>query len=396
MRKVFLFFIALLLLPQFSSAAGISYEEWGFKEAEDIRAWDFQGMETAHLSPEGLVFDIETQATMFRDLPDGFHDSVDAIELSYDPTGLEEVTLLLLSFDDSGDIARRFRLGFLVTRNGPVRQYVPLDLYRKDIKGTEKLAVVFRGNAQNVSFQSVRFIRYGIFEKIGAMWESFWNLQPFEPFTINILHGPTISTDAGPTIGMAEWQHILARSVNAYFLVGLSLFGFLLLFIGLYRTEKRGEEWNAVRRSSLALFLGAILGVWLFYDFRMGTEFLRNVIRDHHSFIAAPASQKKFRDLGRFPEFVKFARPYLINVDGYEVFFHERWPYFGMLRYETYPAKPNPNDPQFDTWVIYDRTDMAVDAEGRLLLSGKPITQPGEILGRFDDRSFIFRGIYTP
>ena len=67
------------------------------------------------------------------------------------------------------------------------------------------------------------------------------------------------------------------------------------------------------------------------------------------------------------------------------------WPYFGSLRYYTYPSLPNPDEPVSDTWVIYDRSDITVGEDGMLYLNTEPFTKPGELLGRFDENSFVFR-----
>ncbi len=330
---------------------------------------------------------------MFRPLPADFYSSVDGIEIAYDAAGLEEVSLLLLQFNDDNKITRRFKIGFL-GGEGPTTEYIPLDLHRSDIVGTEEIAIVYKGDAKGVSFNHIKFFKYNLFEEMLGAWRSFWKMQSFQPFTINILHGPVVIRDIGP-YHLAESQHVLARSVNAYLIVGLSLFGIALLFFGFYRRRRRGEAWNDVRRSLLLIFFGMVLFVWLFYDLRMGSEFIRNVADDHWNFIQAPPLQQKFRDIGNFPEFAEGAREHLTGVEQYEFFTRDRWPFFGMMRYETYPAKPNPNEPSSDVWVIYDRSDMRMGNDGRLMLSGQAITEPGEVLWRFDSSSFIFRGAYT-
>ena len=151
-----------------------------------------------------------------------------------------------------------------------------------------------------------------------------------------------------------------------------------------------------VRSFVLRTFFACIAVVWVLYDYRMGAEFIVNVFRDHRMFIAANSAEATFRDLGKFPSFVAFAKPFLEETKVYEFFVPDRWPYFGMMRYETSPAMPNPGDPLSDLWVIFDRSDMSVDVGGRLVLAGNPITKPGTLIARFDEKSFIFRGSYAP
>src|SRR3989344_4624964 len=376
------------------STEAVQIQEWKIETQDALKEWNFSGINEGRVTSAGFQFDVTEQATMFRPLPKDFHSSVDGIELAYDAAGLEEVSLLLLQFNNDNKITRRFKIGFL-GGEGPTTEYIPLDLHRSDIAGTEEIAIVYKGDAKGVIFGHVKFFRYNLFEEMLGAWRSFWRMQSFQPFTINILHGPVVIRDIGPYF-LAESQHVLARSVNAYLLVGLSVFGIVLLFFGFYRIQSRGEQWNDERRNLLAIFFGTILAVWLLYDLRMGSEFIRNVAHDHWNYIVPPAPEKNFRDIGNFHEFAAGARKHLEGVEQYELFMRDRWPFFGMMRYETYPAKPNPGEPSSDVWLIYDRKDMRVSNDGRLMLSGEPITEAGEVLWRFDPSSFLFRGAYTP
>ena len=389
--------VALFLILPFAGTAEAAkprvYELWQFKEDGDVDAWNYAGLEQGELMSEGMRFNVIDRAAFFRPLPEGFRDHVDALRLRWDATGLDEVAVLFLTLDDAGEIAKRFRLAFPI-QEGPTYEYIPLDFYRKYIEDADILAVTFVGNATNVTFDSVRFLQYTRIEKLRGVWESFADLQPTTPYSINILLGPTITSDIGPFRDYRDWRQ-LSLSLNAYILVGISLLGIALLFIALVR-RNRGEDWIVVRNFILKTLFTCIAAVWVLYDFRMGAEFLTNVYRDHRAFIAVDPKEAMFRDLGKFPSFVAFAKPFLEKENVYEFFVPDRWPYFGMMRYETYPALPNPGDPLSDLWVVFDRSDMSVDAEGRLVLAGNPITNPGTLVARFDEQSFIFRGTYAP
>ncbi|HLC75536.1 MAG TPA: hypothetical protein VJB82_00230 [Candidatus Peribacterales bacterium] len=385
--------LALLLIPSHSFAAERVYELWEFMKDEDIDAWHYVGLDEGELMSEGLRFNVKDRAVIFRPLPEGFHQHVDALRFRWDATGLDEVAVLFLTLDDDGQIAKRFRLSFPVSK-GPTNEYIPIDFYRKDIEGSDVLAVTFVGNANNVVFDSVRFLHYTLFEKIRGVWESFADLQPLTPYSINILLGPTITSDIGSYRDYRDWRQ-LSLSLNAYLLVGIALFSIALLFVGLART-RRGAQWEDVRGMILRTLFAGIFAVWILYDVRMGAEFIANVFHDRSTYFAAEPAESSFRDIGKFPAFVAFAKPFLKEEEAYEFFVPDRWPYFGMMRYETYPALPNPGDPVSDLWVVFSRTDMSIDEENRLLLAGKPITAPGILVARFDAKSFIFRGAYAP
>jgi hypothetical protein len=63
----------------------------------------------------------------------------------------------------------------------------------------------------------------------------------------------------------------------------------------------------------------------------------------------------------------------------------------GAIRYATYPIVPTNDFTENDTWVIYDRPDVGVDAHGQLTIDGEALTAPGQVLGTFGPGSFVFR-----
>lgn len=395
--KLILAIVALTILaaPLPAEAANNVYKKWAFKTEEDIYSWNYSGMEEAMLQSNGIQFEVEDQAVMFRNLPEGFHRNVDALRVSYNPAELDEVSLLFLSFDTEGEIHRNFRITFPVIEDGGQTKYISLDSHRRDINRSGVFAFSFKGNSENVSVNSVEFLSYSTREKITGAWKSFWTMQNFEPFTINIMHGPVISVDEDSINDDENW-HILSQSINSYLLVGLAIFGCALLFREAFRSGRKKETWETVKWRIIITFFSVIAAVWILYDLRMGAEFVRNVVRDHSEYVVAEDSEKQFRDLGNFHEFIVFAKPLLADHMQYEVFFKDKWPYYGILRYETYPARPNLDEPVSDTWLIYDRSDITIDDDGRLVLKGVPFTEPGVMLGRFDEKSFIYRASVLP
>lgn len=383
---------SILAAPLPAEASKRLYEKWEFRTEADINSWNYTGLDEGILTTEGLEFDVTERAVMYRELPKGFHRHVDALRIRYDAGDLEEVAILFLKLhEEDQKIELRYRLSYPVEEEGPVSRYIPLSLYTGDIRGTDVLAVSYKGDSPKVSFDSVRFLHYTFLEKIAGAWKSFWSFEGFEPFTINIMHGPMIVTDIGALkedgIG---WQSRI-HSVNAYILVGLSLFGVGFLFWGFRMRLSQGWSWQKTHRKVLLIFAGAVAAVWIFYDARMGAEFVRNVMRDHMQYVAAESSEREFRDMGNFYDFIGFAKPFLTDHMQYEVFLYSRWPHAGVMRYYTYPAKPNQDDPVSDIWLVYDRDDVSVSQDGSLIVNNNPFTEPGEMLGRFDENSFVYR-----
>lgn len=395
MRQSFLLISLFLCIAPIGALAASPrvVEDWQFTSQDDITSWNYTAIEEVLLTSKGVQFDVENQAVMYRPLPENFLERTDLMEIHYDATGLDEVAFLFLTLDAKGEITRRVRLPFAVDAGKEKPLLLSLQPYRAEFAGAELFAVSFQGTAQGVTFGEIRFLHFSLWDKIASAWDSFLFREPFLPFTINIIHGPTI--DANPLAVRDASQHTTALSVNAPLLVGLSIFGFALLFFGWFRAW-RGEKWGMIRRRALLLFFGAVAVVWLLYDLRMGTEFILNVAQDQKEFVQALPAEKTFRDLGRFPSFVAFAKPFLQNVQTYEVLLTEQWPYYGMLRYETYPARPNLDAPVSDVWLIYDRPDVTINAAGQLMSDGAPFTESGELLGRFDASSFLYRAQPLP
>jgi hypothetical protein len=63
------------------------------------------------------------------------------------------------------------------------------------------------------------------------------------------------------------------------------------------------------------------------------------------------------------------------------------------MKYEAYPALPVAYDKDtegIDTWIIYNRNDIKPNEEGRLMLDGKAISPPGDIMMQFEPGAFVF------
>jgi hypothetical protein len=390
MRRLLFVVILFLLLPVQAEAKSTRvYEKWLFRTAEDIDAWKAVNLDEAKLMSEGLEFDVNEKAVFFRALPEGFHKNVDAIKMQYDGTGLDEIAIIVIRTNEEGDIENRFRL-VKIPQDGIDDLYIPLAFYRPDIEGADVFAVSFSGTAKDVTFDGVRFLHYSPLDKLYGAWKSFWIFEPFNAHTINILLGPTITSDIGPINTYVNWK-LLSLAVNAPIMLGLTLFGIALLFWGVWHVQSLGRDWRDVIRVILRRFLLVTLAVWVLYDFRMGWEFVNAVARDHVNYISADSAERTFRDRGRFYDFAKFTKELVKDREYYEVFLPDQWPYFGNMRYETYPSLPNADEPVSDTWVIYNRPDIWVNDDRKLVLGDMPFSNPGEVIGRFDEWSYIFR-----
>ncbi len=374
------------------SARAESVEEtWLFRNEGDIRDWHYAGLEDGILTADGLQFSVKGQAVLFRATPPGFDRNVDGLWISLDPSTLEEAALLLMEVGEGEKVLRRLRIALHPGEDSlHPGLYIPLTLYRLDMVGTNTLALSLKGEADRVTFGGVRLLRYSLWEKLRGAWQSFWILEPFRPHMINVLIGPVIVPDP---VSFSPTREILPLriSVNAYILLLFILLGIALFLYAALLAWVRGLSWSTLRRRMLTRFLLCIAVAWVFYDFRMSTEFFRAVAIDAEQYKSVPPESRTFRDLDRFYDFALFTQDLVSDREQYEIFAPDSWQYFGLLQYYTYPALPNDGEPVSDTWVVYARPDITLGEDARLYHAGEAFTQPGILLGRFDASSFVFR-----
>lgn len=212
---------------------------------------------------------------------------------------------------------------------------------------------------------------------------SFWTFDEARPYSINFLWGPQIGfTEAARG---KLYSALPPPYHSGTFALYVAIIGVLLVIIGISIMRTASRRTLFVR---CGIFL---LCTWVFFDVRMGSEFLSWVIHDHQTYITTQAGERTFRDRKQFYDFAEFAKPYVTDRTSYIFFARQPWPYLGNMRYLTYPSIPGIDYKNDDTWVIYDRPDMIVDTDGRLSTEGVVLTEPGVILGRFDASSFVFR-----
>jgi hypothetical protein len=130
-------------------------------------------------------------------------------------------------------------------------------------------------------------------------------------------------------------------------------------------------------------------------DVRMGGEFLSWMQHDAKTYSTVHEGLRTFRNRNRFYDFADMAKELVSDRTDYIFFAEREWPYLGNMRYITYPSIPGNDFDRDDTWVIYRRSDLTVGADGRLMLLDEPVTNPGTVLGQFDENSFVFRVPYA-
>ncbi len=236
-----------------------------------------------------------------------------------------------------------------------------------------------------IELHQMQFDQLNILEKSIELVRSFWTFDDYRTYSINFLWGPHLASN--PVAREDLFAFVPPPSLSGTYCI----FIFLILLFSLIGFLRKYER-NDVRKKQVFLAgFWLLLATWILFDVRMGSEFLHYVAEDHADYIAAPESTRTFRDRNRFYDFAAFTAPLVSDRASFIFFAEQQWPYLGNMRYLTYPAIPGIDIQHDDTWVIYRRSDVTITNLSELAIDGQPITGHGEVLGRFDNDSFIFR-----
>ncbi len=275
------------------------------------------------------------------------------------------------------------QLGFMIPK-GIGRGDLNVDAYRQWDRQADAIGFIFP-KGTDVLLQEIRFSHWTLGEQAMEVWKSFWRFDDYNPFNINFVWGPVITFNP---VGTAE----LFTTLPPHGRSGMWIFYALLAAIGLALLLDR--FWNGARPIGyLPLFLLCYGALWIVFDVRMGAEMLSYVKDDYDTYLSQPHGQRIFRTYLNFNDVMEVTAPWLEGVREFAVL-RGATPIMAMARYFGLPAvaiEPDGPRPDLPVWLIYHRDDVAVDREGRLTVNGIPWTAPGQIVQRFDTRSFLFR-----
>ncbi len=253
---------------------------------------------------------------------------------------------------------------------------VDLSNYKKWDRKADRIGISLPAGA-DITINSIKLTGRNPFEKLIEATKAFWKLDVYRPTTVNYLWGPLITTSSITRSTLASYDlHPRARSANRVFYVFLIVSGLVCM----------------VCRKKVTVVVGITIALWVIYDLRMGIEMINYAKTDNKMYVSA-GSEKVFRERGSFYSFAESVEPF-IDEDKYVFLSEHNYPFWGLMRYITYPKRPiDIEDKGANTWVIYDHPYITVDQEGRLLRLGDVIVERGEIIHRVNDVSFVYRSI---
>lgn len=367
------FIISLLATPAMAFAAQETV--WDFTGGKQPGQWSgTPGMEASATS-EGLLLRAVNESAFFGKVAEH---AVDAIIFTLESATDTDAMLLWRS----AGMQQGFRQMPLQLKSGEQTIALGTSTMPGWARKPEAVGIALPGGA-TVVIRSIRSEGLSLPERVAEAWKTFWMFDTFGTYSVNFLWGPLVTFDPLSRAQLYEHQPPMALSANRYFYILIALAGIILFALA---------RWKKYR-NALPVFLGITAMLWVFYDLRMGAEYLSYALTDYRSYISQPAEKKRFRQYENFYAAAEQAVPLLRQDESYTVIPPAQSQVEQILQYETYPSIPARTDEQklaSRLWFVFRRPDVRVSSGG-LVANGQPMTPPGEVLQRYDDSSFLYR-----
>lgn len=371
----------LLLLPLCAHAEQSTV--WDFQDNNVPGRWEVKGLTGVQPSVRGLVISTSTLGKMSR--PTELDHPIEAITLTY--TAQEPVNgyvLWHISDSPSDDLVQYpFQLQ---ASQSPTTFSLNLGPEKQWDARTDHLGLAFEPGSQ-LLLESMELRHWNIFEKGWEAAKSFWVFDTYRPYSINFIWGPQMTYSPVAREDLFKRLPPLAHSANRFFYLIL-IAGLAVLIVKL--TKHKGESDK--QQEYLWKFFLLFASLWVFYDIRMGTEFISYFVHDAQTFHLQDPSRQEFRERSSFMTFAQSVRPYLAE-EKYVFMATAQWPYLGLMRYETYPIIPTLPTQALEgvrTWVIYKRPDIVMNANRQLEAEGQILSNPGTVVHEFESGTFVF------
>lgn len=371
--------LALVCIP--ASAAAATKTVWSFLGGQVGPEWRVQGTAVTTAEVGGLRIRPETDTKIFREA--ALAHTVDFVEITY--LSLTDNQAVLLWHNPGQAAEEIVQLPFLMPRT-TVAETVKLDVHwYEQWAGRPDVLGLSLPKGSDVQLMQIAFVRLNPLEKAAALLRSYWTFDRLTPYSINFLWGPIFT--ASPVARETLFQILPPHGTYAN-----KVWYVLLLLTG---AACAAAGWKrSYRRKAIAVFAGLALAVWMFADLRMGAETMSYALTDIRDTWSKPLLDRTFRERSDFPVFLRQVQPLVVDRGRYIFLTQFEYPLLGLMRYHTYPSEPVAPEKAgegVDTWVIYERPEIAINEEGRLVSEGQVISAPGEILYEMRPGAFVFR-----
>lgn len=379
MKLRVIFIIILLATP----ITGWAMQEtvWDFRGGKLPGEWRLSGSETPQLTSEGMRITASREdLTLLTDL--ALPHPVEVVTLVFGSD--RDAEAVLLWHRPADDSQKLVQLPLTIPRGEQTTMDLNVDSYPQWNRRADTIGLHVPADT-DVLLREIRFRHWNLFERATEAMRSFWVFDRFSPLNINFFWGPLITSNP---IGTRDLFTTLPPGGKS----GMRILYGLLIAVATGMIAYfwwRGIAW----RRWLTAFLLCFGAVWIFFDLRMGLEMLRYVKADYDTYLSQPPGSRTFRTYLNFNDVVEQSLPALQGESQFALLRPREAPIIAMVRYFAYPSLPEevtgPRD-DLHFWLVFERPDVAVNDEGRLTVDGVPWTQPGTIIDRNDQASFLF------
>lgn len=375
MRRL-LFLTAFLLVPSVCAAENVT--SWNMVGETKIEGWNTNNLTSVQLIPQGLAVSTQTNGQLIR-VSDIRH-NVRTISITYlSPLGAEGI-FFWRPKDMEGNDVYQIPMNFAPATSSTTVVLDMSQITEWDSR-SDRIGFVLNAGSQLV-LQKMEFAGPGFTENVIFPLKTLFRFDVARAYSINFLWGPlmTYSQQELDVLFNAFPPNADSWNTVLYALLGIALAVTLIL--------KKVLKIDTLRW--LLIFVAVI---WVLYDIRMGAELISYANKDMKTWWNQPIELKDFRDRGSFNAFAKTAAPYAEGKERFVFIASHGWPFSGTMKYLTYPATPvslEGDTEGVDTWIVYNRNDIRIGPDNRLMLNGEPISPPGGIMMDFEPGAFVF------
>lgn len=363
----FALFLLACALPGAASAATV--ERFDFASPPHDR-WSVQGWTGVQRTAAGFAVHTARDGAWVMQNDDPFRAQAVTLE-----TSAHVPTDALILWDQAGGTTEMVQLPVVIPGGDvPSTQTIDLTRYPEWNPDTRRFGIALPAGA-DVTLRSLALRRYAVHEKMAAAVQSLATADTFQAFSINFLWGPLIAFTPEALAHLYEGQPPNAWSAMRFVAPVLLL----------------AAVWATVRKRPRTV-VTAFVALWLLLDLRMGGELIGYAVTDWRTYLTRPPAQRVLRDREHYYASVEQSAAWLMEEPAFG--FLSSWPVLGSVRYFTYPSVPvTPDDPAHTSvrrWLVFSEPQGGIDAEGRLLLKGVPVSQPGAVVRTFGSGAFLF------
>ena len=382
MQKSHLFRIGMLLLLLVPcGAAAETTIEWDFSNKQFQRDWQVSGNPSFEATQEGLIIFANDKTLFGRSIDP--QNRIEVISLDYKTEEAIEGWIYWHVPGSEEEDLMRVPLLFSPTE-GVGNVSVNMTEYKKRIHADFVGIGMPTGSA--LLIQNITLMSWNPGEKLIEALKSFWTFDQRKPSSVNFLWGPHIVFNPRARELLFTVTAPTEESANRYF--------YLVMILGIVWGFIKIRKRPASKKKVLTTLFMMMAVLWVFYDFRMGSEFFGYMQRDYRTYWSRPIGERTFRERSYFNDFAAGITPLVQDSEKYIFTAPHRWPFLGLVRYYTYPSVPThpfQEEERVDTWVVYKRPDIQINNRGELENEGIILSTPGKILHEFEEGSFIFR-----